>query len=315
MTAIATSRIEAQYEPLSAGGTGADTSCGTGNSPHYFRVGVIDIAITSELPGVLSEYTELYHQCRIPRSDRAINLSVHRERSRYTLGRRYVIRGDGERMFSVRKLEEVLPHLEWAVNWRIVKEFHSYLQLHSGVVQRNGAGFVFPASPGSGKTTLCCGLLARGWKYLSDEFALIDPQGNLHPYPKALCVKEGSFSVVEGLSLPQLSPYQYKKGAKGRVAYLSPSDIGPQCVSDVCPLRYVVFPTYREGAEPSLQRITRGEAAFQVTQLSFNFQKYGPEAMGLLTNAIRSADCYRLTSGEINKTCDLMERLANGELS
>ncbi len=283
-----------------------------GGAPRIFRVGVVDVSVESDVPGIVSQYAELYHEFEIRTSPQCVRIAVRCERSRYHLTKRFSVYGDGERRFSLRRIEEIVPHVEWAVNWQIVKTLRPYLQFHAGVMKKNGLGFMFPASPGSGKTTLCAGLIAHGWSYLSDEFALIGEDGRLHPYPKALCVKEGAFDVVSHLRLPSLSPYRYKKGSKGRVAYLSPSKIGRSCIGDACQLGYVIFPTYVKGADPSLEQMSRGEAAFLLTKYAFNLERFGSHGMQLLTGAIRNAQCYRLTSGEIQATCRLMNDLVNG---
>jgi HprK-related kinase A len=288
---------------------------GVGGSPmvrRCFRIGVVEVAVSSEAPGVLAEFRELYRDFETPHVVRPVEISVHRVNARYGFGRRYLINGGGEKMFTVKEDKELLPHVEWAVNWQIVRQLAAYLQVHAGVVERNGNGFIFPGTPGSGKTTLCAGLISRGWRYLCDEFALIDEEGDLHPYPKALCVKQGSFDVMARLDLPRLCPRQYKKGRKGLVTYLGPTELKVDVNGRPCPLRYVVFPAYTQGAEPRLTPIPRGEAVFLLRQLTFNFQDFGQEALRILTRSVQRARCYRLVSGDIHATCDVMEQLANG---
>ena len=58
--------------------------------------------------------------------------------------------------------------------------------IHAGVVEVDGRAILLPGTSGSGKTTLVAALLARGARYLSDEYALLDDRGWVHPYPRPL---------------------------------------------------------------------------------------------------------------------------------
>lgn len=276
--------------------------------PAQFRIGAIDVNLSCVLPDVREEYAALYSGFeRGHESADSLAIFVRRGRSRYTLGRRVLIGHDDERMFSVRQVQQVLPHLEWAVNWAIIRKIRRYLQLHAGVMSLEGRGIVMAGQPGSGKTTLSAGLMARGWQYLSDEFALIDRAGRLQPYPKALCVKQGSFAVIERLGLPMFAPHRYKKGRKGRVAYLPSTCRGRDGLGQACRLHRVFFPTHVPGAPPRIEPISRGQAAFELTRLSFNMGQLGDAGMQWLLNALADARCYHLTHGDIDESCDLIE--------
>ena len=62
--------------------------------------------------------------------------------------------------------------------------------IHAGVVGWRGSAIVIPGRSFAGKTTLVAELIRAGGSYFSDEFAVIDEQGMVHPYPRALQVRE-----------------------------------------------------------------------------------------------------------------------------
>jgi len=284
--------------------------------PRFFRIGEIDVCVRSEVPDVLPELALLYGDWEQNHLVDGLTVSVQRRRSRYTGGRRFIIDGGGDQLFSVKRMEEILPHVEWAVNWEVVKRVERFLQVHAAVMQRGSAACVMPGSPGSGKTTLAAGLLSRGWRLLSDEFALVSPQsGRVHPYPKALCIKQGSMQVVRSLGLPLMASRCYKKGRKGRVAYVSPAVMQCDCVGEACPIGCVLFPTYRVGARPKTEPMSRGEAVFELNRLAFNGQRFGAQAMAILDRTLTGVRCYRLVSGEIRSTCDLVEQVSDAHFA
>ncbi len=277
-----------------------------------FRIGSVGVSVTCELQETLEDLVALYggsRENRVP-ADQTINIEV-RTAGRSLLGRRrYSIWGDGEELFKNRGRDEVLPYIEWGINWCVIAAHAGYLQFHAATLARDGQAVIFVGPSGTGKSTLAAGLLARGWQYLSDEFALIDPDTLLvHPFPKALCVKAGSFDVVERLKLPIWRRRHYVKAFKGRVGYISTRDIAEQLETSPRPVRLVVFPKYAEGAEARLYSIPRARAAFLLAQHVLNRNTFDGEAIPILSDVVRNADSVRLDAGSLDVTCDLVESL------
>ena len=69
--------------------------------------------------------------------------------------------------------------------------------LHAAVLARNGCGLLFPASAGSGKTTLTAWLLGQGYGLLSDELASIGEGGDLDGFTRPLNIKPGSRTLMD----------------------------------------------------------------------------------------------------------------------
>ena len=64
-----------------------------------------------------------------------------------------------------------------------------FVFIHAGVVGYRGHAIVIPVNSFSGKTTLVAELEKRGAEYFSDEYALIDACGAVHPYPRDLSIR------------------------------------------------------------------------------------------------------------------------------
>lgn len=277
-----------------------------------FRIGEMDVSLASELPEIMEDFEALYGSCRLegdPPED-AIRLEVRRGKRSLFRGTEYEILGDGEGLWTTRRRNEVFPYVEWGLNWRVINTRSDYLQVHAASMTRAGQGVILAGKAGSGKSTLAAGLMSRGWGYLSDEFALIHPDSlRVHPFPKPVCIKHGSFDVVERLDLPLLRHRHYVKVLKGRVGYLSPYQLGPEAVGEPSPVRHIVFPTYADDTTPRLHEMSRAEAVFLLTEVAFNRNVFGPRAATVLSELVRGAECYRLDAGPIEETCDLLESL------
>lgn len=61
--------------------------------------------------------------------------------------------------------------------------------VHSGVVSWKGEAIMIPGKSFSGKTTLVAALVKRGALYYSDEYAVLDEEGYVHPFPKPLSIR------------------------------------------------------------------------------------------------------------------------------
>jgi HprK-related kinase A len=277
----------------------------------HFRIGVVPISITSALGDLARQYASLYKSWRLERApENAIRIHVERRRFSAVHRRRYLVTVNDRVQFEPARADETFPYVEWAVNWEIPRVLPQYLQLHASSLEIDGAGVILPGQSGSGKSTLTAGLLARGAGYLCDEFALIHADTlKLHPYPKALCVKKPSHQAIESLGLSLYENRYYHKGAKGYVGFIDPVGVHAHALGQSCPIRTVIFPRYVEGAEPGLTAISRAEAAFALHEVCFNLLGCNAVGLDVIANMIRGADCYRLVSGELAKTCAVVEEL------
>jgi hypothetical protein len=90
-------------------------------------------------------------------------------------------------------LEPLLQRLESELHFAVATNARSSLFVHAGVVGWHGHAIVLPGPSMSGKSSLVAALLRAGADYYSDEYAIIDDQGGVHPYarPLRLRVEEG----------------------------------------------------------------------------------------------------------------------------
>ncbi len=84
---------------------------------------------------------------------------------------------------------KVLARLGSAIRDHVALHAPAHVFVHAGVVALGDAVIVIPGSSHSGKTTLVAELLRAGALYCSDEYAVVDADGWIHPYPKPLGVR------------------------------------------------------------------------------------------------------------------------------
>lgn len=64
-----------------------------------------------------------------------------------------------------------------------------YVPIHAGAVAVGERALLVPGMSRTGKSSLVAALIARGAAYLSDEYALLDGDGRVHPYARPLLLR------------------------------------------------------------------------------------------------------------------------------
>jgi hypothetical protein len=90
------------------------------------------------------------------------------------------------------EMMDVLDRLESDMQVKLGDLSRSHVFLHAGVVGWRGQAILVPGRSESGKTSLVAALLEAGATYYSDEFAVLDASGRVHPFPRLLSVRGGN---------------------------------------------------------------------------------------------------------------------------
>jgi hypothetical protein len=83
----------------------------------------------------------------------------------------------------------MFEHFERRVRLTVAEFAIGKVFLHAGVVAWNNRALIIPAKSFQGKTTLVAELVKKGAVYYSDEYAVLDEDGLVHPFPKKLSMR------------------------------------------------------------------------------------------------------------------------------
>ncbi len=201
--------------------------------------------------------------------------------------------------------------LEWGLNWCVSAHCHQYLVLHAAVVERFGHALVLPAPPGSGKSTLCAGLVSRGWRLLSDELALIEPaSGEVVPLPRPVSLKNASIDVIRGFSAHSVLGPTVHDTLKGSVAHMKPPVESVRRAGERARPRWIVVPRYAAGAPLRFEPLGRGRAFMHLVDSAFNYHLHGRRGFEVLGQLTADSACYELTSSELAQAVEACDKLA-----
>lgn len=221
---------------------------------------------------------------------------------------------DGEHPFVNLPVDHAFPLLEWAMNWCISTQAHHYLTLHAAVMERDGCAVIMPAPPGSGKSTLCAGLVSRGWRLLSDELTLISlADGLIAPLGRPISLKNQSLEVISNFVPGAVLNQVTHDTSKGSVSHMKAPSDHVQRVGDRARPRWVIFPKYATGATAELTVRSKANSMLELGRNSFNYTVLGLTGFEILADVISASDCYDFTYSQLEEAVSVFDRLAEKE--
>jgi len=178
-------------------------------------------------------------------------------------------------------LHLVLDALKSEVRLWVAEHSPQHVFVHAGVVEWHGRAIIVPGRSYSGKSTLVSELLKAGATYYSDEFAILDDEGRVHPFALPLSIRQ----VGETASTPALA-----------------SAFGAPTGREPIPVGAVAVARYRKGAHWRPRRMSRGEGALALMANTVSARRSPTHALATLRTAVASAVVLKGTRGEAPAT-------------
>ncbi len=204
--------------------------------------------------------------------------------------RRIRLYAGGTRLGRSRGLSRALPALESALRLKVAEASPERIFVHAGAVAWRGRAILVPGRSHSGKTTLVAALIKAGASYLSDEFALLDREGRVHPFAKPLTIRVG--------------------GSDRHVRRRRAEDLGASVGQGALPVGLVAFADYRPGAVWQPTALTHGQGVLEMLAHTVAARRRPEAALEALDRALAGATLLRGARGEADvAACRLLETL------
>jgi len=210
-----------------------------------------------------------------------------------------------------------LLSVEMGMNWQVAFGCKTHVLFHAGIVERDGIGVVIPAVSGSGKSTLSAGLAYDGWRFLSDEFGMLDVDtGLLHPYPRPVSLKNESIAVMKDwVGDPALFSREYTDTPKGTICYLRPPASSLENMHKPVRPRVVIHPVFNPNAKPSITPLTKTMAFFRLVRSSANYGDIGEAAFHALTKVAEETVSCEITYSSLEEAIALVNQFIDENIS
>ncbi|WP_170920365.1 HprK-related kinase A [Desulfacinum hydrothermale] len=280
----------------------------------FYEVGPFRVRLKSSAPALARFFHS--HYAAFPQYDSGgfadFHIRIERPRSlRRWIRQQLLFFLDDHRPFHPYPHSMAVPLLEWGLNWCIAGHAHWALLIHSAVVERNGRACLLIGKPESGKSTLCALLIHRGWRLLSDEFALLDPSsGHLLPLPRPVSLKGSSIQVVQAQA-PGLTVggFCFNEGPNEEMAYVVPPPDAVRRMHEPAEPSVLVFPRFQSGKNLTVHSMPPSRTAYALAENAFNYSILGLEGFRLLAFLVEKCPAYELSYGEGSDVLDWFEAL------
>lgn len=284
------------------------------NGGIHLRTGPFVTRLRSSLPSVADHLARLYGGYAVEPPTGFADFHV---RLRLPAGPRRWFRPqvlfqfDGRTPFKPLPADQAFPMLEWGLNWCVSNHAHQYLIVHAAVVEKNAHAAILPAPPGSGKSTLCAGLISRGWRLLSDELALISPARlELVPLARPVNLKNDSIAVMRRFNPEAIFSEEFEDTNKGTVALMqAPADSIARQQEPARP-RWIILPRYEAGAATRLARRDKSRMFMHMADSGFNYSLLGLQGFETLSRLIDRCDCYEFVYSDLDEAVASFDKLA-----
>jgi hypothetical protein len=191
----------------------------------------------------------------------------------------YAFERDGQLANDGLTLELVLGLLDTELRLHVARKAPNVIFIHAGVVAHRGRTIVLPGYSFSGKTTLVAALVRAGATYFSDEFAVLDESGFVHPYTKTLSVRDANQVQVEH----------------------SVDSFGGVAGEEALPVSAIVVTSYQPGAEWRPESVSAADGAMALLANAVPARERPTEVMRVVSRTAERAVVLKSARGEADE--------------
>jgi hypothetical protein len=253
----------------------------------------IRVSTAEVLPRVLPLLPPGWKNSRRTSVQRLYSLVVPKADQRDGLRRMNILYADNVRIARDTDLDQVLAALETDLHRYTAETAPSMTFLHAGVVGWQGRAILLPGLSLSGKTTLVREMLRLGATYYSDEFAVVDNFGMVHPFSRPLGIREDS----------TFAQTKYSAGTFGAASGTKP-----------LPLGAVVLCNYEAGARWKPVSLSAGQGALELMGSSIAVRTKPQHTLRRIQKLVKGAVFLKGARGEAGESAASILNLATTEI-
>jgi len=175
------------------------------------------------------------------------------------------------------ELKPILDQLARDLMVHVANHAPDRVFMHAGVVEWQGHALVLPGTSFAGKTTLVAELVRAGASYCSDEYAVLDERGLVHPYPRELQMRQPGCLD------------QYSVGV---------SELHGSVGTEPLAVKHVVFTKFVQSGRWMPEPVSAGVAVLDMLRHSIPVQRTPARVMAMLAKTMETATAFRSDRGE-----------------
>jgi hypothetical protein len=251
----------------------------------------VRIGIRSNDPSCLRRVREhLPHGWKLSSSlvvDRLYSLLIGGTRRHANVRSFNLLYGDHIRLARSVDVEQIFETFESDLRLFVAELAPRRVFVHAGVVGWKGRAIVVPGRSFSGKSSLVAALVRAGAAYYSDEYAVFDSRGRVHPFPKPLEIRE--------------------KGDT-RQSKVTVEELGGQSGTQPLPVGLVVMTQFKAGAKWRPRKLSPGKGVLELLSNTVSARREPEKALVTLQHVVASAEVVKGARGECR---DIVKSILN----
>jgi hypothetical protein len=239
----------------------------------------VDIGIRTNDPEMLDHIVHHlpanWESAALAKVDRMYSI-LHRNGTGNGSRRMSVLYSDERRLARSADLDDLFTAFESNLRLFVAEFAQERVFVHAGVVGWKGQAVMIPGRSYSGKSTLVAELIRAGATYYSDEYAVLDARGRVHPYTKPIELRQGTH-----------------KQSKFDV-----SELGGRSGKRPLPVGLVLMTRYRPGAFWRPKKLTAGKGVLEILFNTVSARRDPERAFGALRQVAAQADILKGVRGD-----------------
>jgi len=197
---------------------------------------------------------------------------------------------DGAVVASSGRTISLVSDLIRALDDAVIKSLTALRAVHAGAVLLGERALLLPGITHAGKSSLVAELLRRGATYFSDEYALIDSEGHVHPYPRPLLLRNAS---------SEQSP-------------VLPAECNARTGNSSAPVGWILSLEYRPEGAWSVEAVPQSEALLILLRNTPHILAETRDMVEIFQRAVAGAACYSGRRSEAAEAVGQILQLLNG---
>ena len=225
----------------------------------------------------------LPHQCEVvdtPVVDRLYSIIVGGAGPRANVRRFNLLYADHVRIARSVDVDEVFERFESDLRLFVAEVARHRVFVHAGVVGWKGKAIVIPGRSYSGKSTMVSELVRAGATYYSDEYAVFDARGRVHPFPK---------------------PLEIRDSGKYKQTKFAVEDFGGRTGSKPIPVGLVMATEFRAGANWRPRELSPGNAVLALLSSTVSARRQPERSLATLQRVVAEARTLKGVRGEASE--------------
>jgi len=222
-----------------------------------------------------------------PFVERLYSVLIGLQGTRGNVRRFNLLYGDHIRLARSLDLNQVFEAFESDLRLFVAELARRRVFVHAGVVGWKGKAIVVPGRSFSGKTSLVAELVRAGATYYSDEYAVFDARGRVHPFPK---------------------PLEIREAGEVRQSKISVETLGGQTGTRPLPVGLVVMTRFKEGARWRPRKLSAGKGVLELLSNTVSARREPEKALVALQHVVATAQIVKGARGESR---DMVQSILN----